>query len=492
LWRQGRAQVNLKRAIPALFLILLGVCVYSGASLNSIVIEPFSVPKRYEDAGLTPEVMSRLIADALVDLEEQAHSGMRKDRLALSSDPSPFPDIEVPGTKFGLRTLVEATLQIFRRDPTHVRGAILLPITSAATTSGAETAASEVEINLRIVRGRDSDLSLKTRGPAADPHGIGQKTAEAILRQINPYLLGAYRAQTKDWDGALSIAKEIISDPRKDKRELAKAYLLWGGGLGNQGKYAEAIPFFEKATTLDPKFALAYYNWGVSLAEQGNYTEAIRLYEKATILDPKDAAAYYNWGVSLMKQGKNTEAITFYEKATALDPKLAIAYSNWGAALAKKGKNAEAIPLYEKAATLDPKLPIAYNNLGIVRADQSKYAEAIALYEKAATLDPNDAAAYYNWGNALAKQGKNAEAIPFYEKAATLDPKDADVYSNWGLALAKQGKNAEAIALYEKATALNPNLPLAYYNWCNALDALGKHAEAEEKRRWALALDQSK
>src|ERR1700704_1825616 len=99
-------QVTPKRAILglSLFLCLLGLYVYTRASLNSIVIEPFSVPKRYEDTGLTPEVMSRLIADALVDLEEQAHSGMRKDSFALSSDPSPFPDIEVPGTKFGLRT----------------------------------------------------------------------------------------------------------------------------------------------------------------------------------------------------------------------------------------------------------------------------------------------------------------------------------------------------------------------------------------------------
>jgi hypothetical protein len=53
-----------------------------------------------------------------------------------------------------------------------------------------------------------------------------EKTAEAILHQIHPYLLGAYRAHKKDWDGALNIAKEIISDPPKDEREVARAYLL--------------------------------------------------------------------------------------------------------------------------------------------------------------------------------------------------------------------------------------------------------------------------
>ena len=67
-----------------------------------------------EEAGLTPEAMSRLIADALLDLEEQAKSKMGRDRLALSSDPSSVPNIEAPGneartsdTRRGNSTLTE-------------------------------------------------------------------------------------------------------------------------------------------------------------------------------------------------------------------------------------------------------------------------------------------------------------------------------------------------------------------------------------------------
>lgn len=495
LRKQARTQMNLRRAIPAVLLILLGAYVYAVAPLNSIVIEPFSVPKRYEDAGMTSEVMTRQIADALVDLEEQAHSRMGKDRFVLSSDPSSVPDIEVPGTKFRLRTIVEGALHIlhiFGCDATHVRGAIVLAITSAATTNGPETPDSEVEINLRIVQGRNVGLPVKIRGPASDPQGVVQKTAEGILRQVHPYLLGAYRAQRKDWDGALNIAKEIINDPPRDKRELAKAYFLWGGVVGTQGKCAEAIPLFEKATVLDPKFALAHFNWGVCLVDQGKNDEAIAHYEKAAALDPRDAAAFYNWGVVLTRQGKNAEAIPFFEKATVLDPRFALAYNNWGAALMNQGKNAEAIALFERATTVDPRFALAYSNWGNSLANQGKDVEAIAFFEKAVTLDPKNAVAYYNLGNALAKQGKNAEAIPLYEKTTTLDPKNARAYSNWGVALANLGRNADAIRLFEKAATLDPKLALVYDNWGNVLDTLGKHDEAEEKRRKALALDQSK
>jgi tetratricopeptide (TPR) repeat protein len=454
LWKLAREQVTVKRALLAVILVPLGLYLYDEAFLNdAIIVEPFSVPKRYEEAGFTPEAMSRLIADALVDLEEQANSRLEKDRLALSSDPSSIPDIEVPGTKLGIRTLVEATQQVFRHDTRHIRGAIVSPL-----TGGPEGANSEVEIILRIVQGRNRGLQVTARAPAGDPHVVALKTAESILRQINPYLLGAYRCHIKDWNGAIEIASEIINDSPKDKRENAMAHLLCGNALVGQGKHAEAIAYYDEAIILEPDFALAYHNWGAVLADQGKNAEAISVYQKAICLDPKFALAYAGWGNALMNQGKNAEAIPLYQRATTLDTKLAPAYNNWGLALANQGKNAKAISLYQKAATVDPKL----------------------------------APAYYNWGNALASQEKNAEAAPLYEKATTLDPKYAYAYNNWGFVLAKQGRNAEAVPLYEKATALAPKFGLAFMNWAAALDALGRHAEAEEKRRKAAKGDGAK
>src|SRR5712692_5557335 len=95
LWKRVRQQVTLKRAVSLLLLFTLGGYFYTEDYVNSIVIEPFSVPKSYQDAALTPEVMSRLIADALVDFEEQSHSRMGHDRFALSSDLSSVPDVDI-------------------------------------------------------------------------------------------------------------------------------------------------------------------------------------------------------------------------------------------------------------------------------------------------------------------------------------------------------------------------------------------------------------
>ena len=52
-----------------------------------------------------------MIGDALNEIEDKAHSVMKKDTLTLSSDTSSVPEIEIPGTKSGIRTIVEAARQ---------------------------------------------------------------------------------------------------------------------------------------------------------------------------------------------------------------------------------------------------------------------------------------------------------------------------------------------------------------------------------------------
>src|ERR1700687_4835276 len=112
-WKHVRGHITFNRIILALFLIPLVFYLYTEVfASNTVIIDPFSVPKRYEEVGLTSEAMSRMVSDALNEMEDKAHSIMKRDRLALSSDPSSVPEIEAPGTKMGLRTLVDVARQI--------------------------------------------------------------------------------------------------------------------------------------------------------------------------------------------------------------------------------------------------------------------------------------------------------------------------------------------------------------------------------------------
>ena len=58
------------------------------------------------------------------------------------------------------------------------------------------------------------------------------------------------------------------------------------------------------------------YNKGIDLAEQGKYDEAIEYFNSAIETDPQDAKVWYNKGVVLTLQGKYDEAIQAYDKSS--------------------------------------------------------------------------------------------------------------------------------------------------------------------------------
>jgi hypothetical protein len=62
--------------------------VYREVNHDALIIEPFSVPKRFDESGLTPEVVSNRIGDALRQIEIDANTTMKKDRLAQLRDDS--------------------------------------------------------------------------------------------------------------------------------------------------------------------------------------------------------------------------------------------------------------------------------------------------------------------------------------------------------------------------------------------------------------------
>ena len=59
-----------------------------------------------------------------------------------------------------------------------------------------------------------------------------------------------------------------------------------GLSLFNRGQFSEAIPHFEKATEVDPDFAMAYLYLGRSFVSTGNYTRAINPLRTAYRLSP--------------------------------------------------------------------------------------------------------------------------------------------------------------------------------------------------------------
>ena len=67
--------------------------------------------------------------------------------------------------------------------------------------------------------------------------------------------------------------------------------------LYDAGRYAEALPFYQRAVTLDPKNANVSTDYGTSLYYAGRVDEALAQLQKSLAADPTHAQTLFNIGI---------------------------------------------------------------------------------------------------------------------------------------------------------------------------------------------------
>jgi len=165
----------------------------------------------------------------------------------------------------------------------------------------------------------------------------------------------------QDFQLALQATSDTDSNRHIVLSRLAAAYDL-------EGKYDQAITYYQQAIALKPDNAGYYDNLGNCLAATGKIDDAMAAYSKSAELDPPNAAsAWRNAGISLYNAGKMQDAIAPFQKAVAVDPKNAQTWFLLGSCLmntmTSKTEGDKIIPIippgtveaFQKAVELDPK-----------------------------------------------------------------------------------------------------------------------------------------
>ena len=135
----------------------------------------------------------------------------------------------------------------------------------------------------------------------------------------------AYRAQmTGDWERAAELYKASL-----EILPTAEAHTFLGWTYHFQGKIEDAIDECKRAIEVDPDFGNPYNDIGAYLIEQGKWDEAIPWFQKAMIAPRYEARSYphFNLGRVYEHRGNWTKAKECYAMAFALE-------SRYGAALA--------------------------------------------------------------------------------------------------------------------------------------------------------------
>ena len=129
--------------------------------------------------------------------------------------------------------------------------------------------------------------------------------------------LGALYAQTKN-PLALTMADALLM---ADKAAAQKeAYFIKGIYYSYINEKEKAIPFFDKAISIQYTFMDAYLEKGIALYDLKKYSEAATLLEKAVTIQNNFDRGYYYLGRCFEKLNKKDEAIEAYQMALQYDP----------------------------------------------------------------------------------------------------------------------------------------------------------------------------
>jgi tetratricopeptide (TPR) repeat protein len=238
----------------------------------------------------------------------------------------------------------------------------------------------------------------------------------------------------------------------------ADANYYIANALVRDGRMDDAIPYFQKAFTLEPRSADSHAGLGTAYYLKNQLDEAIAQYQTAFEIRPDFAeasTAHNNLAYSFLKKGQINDAVIQFQKVLEIKPDFAEAHDALGDCYFQGGKMDEAIAEYQKALDLKPDFAQAANNLGFTLVKAGRTTEAIVPLQKAIEVDPDFAEARYNLGYCLFQTGRSDDAIVQFQKAVELQPHFVQAYKSLGDAFSKKGMTAQAAAAWQKAADLS-------------------------------------
>jgi eukaryotic-like serine/threonine-protein kinase len=224
---------------------------------------------------------------------------------------------------------------------------------------------------------------------------LAQQQAEADGKEKVLYAVGKAAAKLREELGeSLSTVEKFatpLADATTPSLEALKAYSV--GMIKDRQNDAEAIPFFQRAIELDPKFASAYEGLAVSylnLGETGvareNFTRAFELSDRASERERLIIAVRYYEHVT----GQLDKAIEEYQLWAQAYPRDAGARGNLGGLYGATGRFEEAVAQTLEALRLNPDSGANYANLVLSYTALDQLEDAKKIYTQGAARGIDD------------------------------------------------------------------------------------------------------
>jgi eukaryotic-like serine/threonine-protein kinase len=308
-------------------------------------------------------------------------------------------------------------------------------------------------------------------------------------------------ALTMEIELVRSVATAIRPDLREEQEnQIAKRYTenseayqcyLKGRYFWNKRTGADlekAISYFDRAISLDPRYAKAYSALADAYAIMSFFTkrpfnETLPRAEVAAkkaldidsdLAEPHATLAFALFSYYLDWAGAENE----FKRALERNPNYATAHHWYGEYLTGVGRRDESIREMKRALELDPTSIQIYVDVAAVLVAAHQPDNAIKYLQAALKIDRDFLEAHSVLGRAYMLERKFEQSIPEYERARNLSHDRPDVLSELGHAYALAGKRDKASSILAQLEAMPAGNNVTPYDLAKVYVGLGDKEKA--------------
>jgi eukaryotic-like serine/threonine-protein kinase len=249
---------------------------------------------------------------------------------------------------------------------------------SAAIIEGAiSSLGSDYVVGLKAVNCHSGDLLAQEQVTANSKEQVLKALGEAATKLREK--LGESLASVQKYDAAA----ESVTTP---SLEALQAYTLGVQAQVARNDYAAAIPFFQRAISLDPNFAMAYARLGTNYTNLNQAARAAENQRKAYDLRDRVSEREKLYIVSHYEQqalGNLEASRKSYELWTQTYPRDEVPIGNLGAIYVVLGQYDKALAKFQEALKLNPESGLNWSDVAYTYVNTNRLDEAKATAQEA-------------------------------------------------------------------------------------------------------------
>ena len=286
-----------------------------------------------------------------------------------------------------------------------------------------------------------------------------------------------------------------ITDLLTESEDALKAYRDGLQTLTVKRDFNGAAGHFEKATQIDPTFAMGHLYHYIVMIQQGQMQPAMQSLGKAQQHNYRltEPLKYLIKVAQLNLSGNQEQALEATKQWASLFPDDMQAHQILGMLHGLRGEFDDAIVAYRNLLAVDPFQDQIDLQVGALLQETGKEEEAIAHYVAFNKKYPERNDGLKRLANVYYTQGDLDKELETQMKALSISPNDASAVRSVGETLQRQGEFDKALQRYESALSISTtpaekiasHLDLGGYYWYR-----GQHQDAINSYNTALEIVQ--